>query len=503
MPTRRRLLQLGSAGALSAAACNAPQKPAGTAAPATGSAATGPITSLPLPPIQSRFKLSIGVGVLDLGGDTAVSTRLYNGQFPGPLLRMREGAPVSVEIENTTAEQEQLHWHGQFLPISADGSSEEGTPFIPPHGRRQIVIHPKPTGFRWYHTHASAGADLSLGLYTGLAGPVLIEPRSDPGAFDQEVFLTLKEFGPYFNRIEMPATFLAPQIRSRALFDLDQVAIKASLARGRQPGWQLGYNYFTINGRMLGHGEPIRVRQGERLKLQVLNASASEIRSLALPGHAFEVVSLDGNPVPRPAKVPVLWLAPGERIGAIVTMTNPGVWVLGDLDNGARQGGMGIVVEYAGAGGSPQWRRSEAYLWDYRQFAQASARAAEPDETIELTIATEYGANDGFDVFTINGQPFSMQRMQPMFHTRLGRRYRLNLKNATDDVHPLHLHRHTFELTSIGGQPTAGLKKDVVMIGQYQEMTIDFTADQPGLSLFHCHMQPHMDAGFMALFDCP
>ncbi len=59
---------------------------------------------------------------------------------------------------------------------------------------------------------------------------------------------------------------------------------------------------------MLGHGEPIRVKQGERVLFHVLNGSATEIRSLALPGHAFRVVALDGNAVPTAAEVPVLWL---------------------------------------------------------------------------------------------------------------------------------------------------------------------------------------------------
>jgi FtsP/CotA-like multicopper oxidase with cupredoxin domain len=92
--------------------------------------------------------------------------------------------------------------------------------------------------------------------------------------------------------------------------------------------------------------------------------------------------------------------------------------------------------------------------------------------------------------------------MQPLFRLQRGRRYRLKLRNATDDTHPLHLHRHGFELTSIAGSPMSGVIKDVVLIGGFQEMTVDFTADQPGLSLFHCHMQHHMDFGFMALFDC-
>ena len=75
------------------------------------------------------------------------------------------------------------------------------------------------------------------------------------------------------------------------------------------------------------------------------------------------------------------------------------------------------------------------------------------------------------------------------------------MRNASDDIHPIHLHRHTFELTKVAGQPTSGVRKDVVMVGGYQELEIDVVADNPGLTLFHCHQQLHMDFGFMALFD--
>ena len=97
---------------------------------------------------------------------------------------------------------------------------------------------------------------------------------------------------------------------------------------------------------MLGHGEPIRVQTGQRVLLHVLNGSAGENRSLALPGHTFSVIALDGNPVPNPAPVPVLWLGAAERISAIVQMTNPGVWVLGDLsddDRAERHGHCGRI----------------------------------------------------------------------------------------------------------------------------------------------------------------
>ena len=84
---------------------------------------------------------------------------------------------------------------------------------------------------------------------------------------------------------------------------------------------------------------------------------------------------------------------------------------------------------------------------------------------------------------------------------RQGARYRVRMRNATDDIHPVHLHRNTFELTSVAGAPTAGIMKDVVMVGGYQEVAFDFVADNPGLTLFHCHQQLHMDFGFMTLFE--
>jgi FtsP/CotA-like multicopper oxidase with cupredoxin domain len=191
-----------------------------------------------------------------------------------------------------------------------------------------------------------------------------------------------------------------------------------------------------------------------------------------------------------------------ERVSAIVEMKTPGIWVMGDLMDEDREKGMGIVVEYAGATGTPRWAAPAPFRWNYTSFAAKESRVARPDEVIEMTFASSSGAAGGFDEFTINGVAFSMDNMDPLFHLRHGKRYRLRMRNATDDVHPMHLHRHTFELTRIAGIPTAGVRKDVVMLGSYQEMEVDFTADQLGMSLFHCHMQQHMDFGLMCLFDC-
>ncbi len=447
------------------------------------------------------YTLRIGASPIEIAPKRIVSATCYNGKFPGPLLRFKEGQLVTVEVHNDTDTPEQLHWHGQFVSTDVDGAAEEGTPFIPAHGMRRIAFTPRPAGFRFYHTHNRAGADLHAGQYSGQVGPVYIEPKREPGSYDREVFLVLKEFEPMLSQGgDMDMDFLAPATRVKELEATGESAMKASLAKGMPHGYEVGYRYFTINGRMLGHGDPVRVKQGERVLFHVLNGSATEIRSLALPGHSFKVVALDGNEVPTPTEVPVLWLGTAERISAIVEMNHPGVWTLGDLADDDRGHGMGIVVEYAGQKGTPVWTPPKPFHWNYARFAKTTGVAPEPDEVIEMTFAKRNAADGGFNSWSINDKVFSNDAMTAPYHLRQGRRYRLRMRNASDDIHPVHLHRHSFELTKLGGKPLSGIMKDVVMVGGYQEMEIDFVADNPGLTLFHCHQQLHMDFGFMTLF---
>ena len=448
---------------------------------------------------KADYTLRIANGLVELAPDHIVSTTLYNGKFPGPLLRFTEGKPVVVDVFNDTDTPELVHWHGQTVPSDVDGAAEEGTPFVPAHGMRRIAFTPGPAGLRFYHTHVRAGGDLARGTYTGQAGAVYIEPKHEPGAYDREVLLVLKEFAPTFSQGgDMAMDMLA----GAPIHDLKRHGAAADAAAAvKTKGYEVGYDLFSINGKMLGHGEPVRVRQGERVLFHVLNASATEIRSLALPGHRFQVVALDGNPVPTPAEVPVLWLGNAERISAIVRMDHPGVWVMGDLADDDRRRGMGIVVEYAGAKGRPAWVKPRPFKWDYRRFARRGGAAAAPDETIDILLVKNNAALGGFNKWTLNGEAFSMERMAPVYRVRQGRRYRLRLSNAADDVHPLHLHRHSFELTRVAGTATAGVMKDVVMLGGFQAMELDFVADNPGPTLFHCHQQLHMDFGLMALFE--
>ena len=433
-------------------------------------AASGPST-------KADYNLRIEAGTFEIGPGISIKTTSYNGQVPGPLLRLREGVPVSIDVTNTTANDDLVHWHGLAIDSLNDGAMEEGSPMIPAGATHRYSFTPRPSGTRWYHTHASANDNLSLGTYSGQFGFLLIEGRQQSAPYDQEINLAIHHWEPSF----------VPMVET-----MREQSSNMPLTTGSD----VGYKYATINSHMLGAGEPIRVKQGQRVLMRLLNASATENVLLALPGHTFKVIAMDGNPVPNPKSTEVISLAVAERIDAIVEMNSPGVWILGSTLEKSRQMGLGIVVEYAGKKGTPVWKNPAPAEWDYTRFTNATA-APKPDDTFDLTfrdIGPLHGSQ--FDTWTINNK--SWPNIDPLI-VQKGKRYRLVFHNGSGDQHPIHLHRHTFEVTRIGDKQISGLKKDVINIMPLNTVEVDFIADNPGDTLWHCHQQLHMDYGFMQL----
>jgi len=433
------------------------------------------------------FTLQIAPMMVELAPQVIVSTIGYNNKVPGPLLRVREGQHVTIDVVNDTDVPEYVHWHGLFVPSEMDGAEEEGSPPVPPHGRRRYQFVARPAGSRWYHSHTAAMMDLHRGGYTGQFGFFMIDSANDPGRYDQEVFLALREWEYFLSTMDQDEMAAGPE---------DLMPEKPATPDLRPNGLEVNAPLYSINDKMLGAGEPLRVKPGQRVLMHLLNASAAQIHRVALSGHKFQVIALDGNPVPAPQAVEVIEIAPGERVDAIVEMNNPGVWILGELRNVARQSGMGIVVEYANQQQRAQWSPPLQTRWDYTIFG-ATTPHPPPDQTIDMVFEKVPGGPHGINHWLINGKEYPHEQQ---FVFRQGGRYRLVFRNRSDDSHPLHFHRHMFELVELNGKPTAGIKKDTVIVPAFGRATVDLVADQPGLTLFHCHMQQHMDFGFMALF---
>lgn len=392
---------------------------------------------------------------LELAPRRTVRTLAYNGQVPGPLLRAKRGQRLKIDILNDAPEEDIVHWHGFHIAPEVDGAYEEGTPGVPAKSRRRYVFDAAPAGTRWYHSHTIPMRNLRKATYSGQFGMFVVEDAGDAGAYDLEIPILLHEW----------------EARFSSAGDVE-------------------FRSFSINGKMLGAGEPLRVREGQRVLFRILNASATLLHRLALPRHLFHVIALDGNPVPTPKGVSVIELAPGERVDAIVTMNRPGVWVLGELLDVQRTGGLGIVVEYAGAQGPPQWEPAGS-VWNYNLFA-AHDPLPEPDGRLTMVFRS---VGDGHH-WTINGK--SHPKTDPILVSP-NKRYRWTLDNQSGEAHPVHLHRHTFEIVKYDGQPMSGVMKDVVVVPPWKQVEIDVVADHPGVSLFHCHQQFHMDMGFMTI----
>jgi FtsP/CotA-like multicopper oxidase with cupredoxin domain len=478
LKTRRGFLSgLALGAALAAEGCQRAgrmDEPAGPAAAAGG----GP----------ADVTLRIGPVLVDIAKDHTIATVGYNGAVPGPPIRLREGVPVTVDLINETDTPELVHWHGLVIPANIDGAEEEKSMVAPAHGSLRYRMTPAPAGARWVHSHVMSMSDVNRGTYSGQFGFVYIEPKNNPGQYDAEFFLATHEWEPFFTTAEMEEE---P--------DAEQRARMAAQKKDDKPnGWEIGYQRFTINGKCLGFGEPLRVKTGQRVLFHFLNASATENIQLALPGHVFQVVGLDGNPVPRPQPVEVLELGTAERIDAVVEMNNPGVWILGTPMDDDRRNGMGIVVEYANRTGAPRWVKPPKKPWDYTLFGD-SRQTPSPDEVIPMAIGKINGGTGGFNHWTINGKQYEEQPGPRVLHR--GKRYRLAFDNQTDDAHPVHLHRNSFELTNVHGKPAAGVMKDVVLLKGFKKIDVDFTPAMEGLTLFHCHQQLHMDYGFKMLFQ--
>jgi FtsP/CotA-like multicopper oxidase with cupredoxin domain len=447
------------------------------------------MATAPPPATPADVTLKISPVTVELAPDRILSTIGYNGTSPGPILRMKEGKLTTVDVVNDTDIPELVHWHGFLIPPEVDGVEEEGTPFVGARSRRRFQFTASPAGSRWYHSHAMAESDLHQGAYTGQFGFAIVDPASNPAPYDQEIFLALRDWEPFF-------TTAMEDTDEQGQVDPMPEKPPVSAMNTNPNGLEVNSNTYSINDKSLGAGEPIRVKEGQHVLFRILNASAIENRRLAFPGHKFKVIALDGNPVPNPQLVETLFLGAAERIDAIVEMNNPGMWVLGETADQIRGAGCGVIVEYANQHKQPSWHPPSTLRWDYRIFGNETP-VKDPDHTIDMVFEKIPGGSGKFNLFLVNGKPYPHGNE---FVLTQGQRYRLVFRNRTDDAHPLHLHRHQLELTEINGTKTSGIIKDTVVVPMYGRTAVDFTADQPGLTLFHCHIQNHMDFGFKALF---
>jgi FtsP/CotA-like multicopper oxidase with cupredoxin domain len=258
------------------------------------------------------------------------------------------------------------------------------------------------------------------------------------------------------------------------------------------------FDAFAVNGKTYPHAPPLIVRQGERVRLRLVNAGATQTQVFALAGHALTLTHADGNPLVRPVPAEAVLLGVGERADVEFVADHPGRWRLRSVLPDQFGQGLGIDVVYEGHEGDPvQDLPPDARLRPVSFAAMAGApHAGGAARTYELTLSgASMGMRGDADTWTINGR--SYPDAQPIA-VRPGERVRLRLSNMSMLDHPMHLHGHSFQIVAIGGQPVDGPIKDTLTIRHMEQYEVEFVAADPGTWLFHCHNLVHMAGGLMA-----
>lgn len=418
-----------------------------------------------------------------------VRTKSYDGIVPARLLRMREGGRVAVEVRNRTAVPQSISWHGMVVPDWVDGLA---TPDVPPGGSRTYTFTATPAGTRLYHSVHGGG------MFSGMFGPLIVEPKNERGAYDRDVVLVLHEFE---HTIPAQGTMFdqrppgSPMLCAPAMDMIGGGMMGAPGSMQNMLMHDARYAAYAVNGKALGAGDPIRVKRGERVRLRLINASATLTHRLALPRHRFFVTHLDGNPVPRPHLLDAVELGCGERVDAVVTMDAPGVWILGSTVAEARRLGLGIVIAYDGEHGKPNWHDNAQDAFRYQDFG-ASANATHVDAIYDLVLNKSRLAPDAW---SINDRTYPDT---PRIEVHKGGSYLIRFFNKSMMAHPMHMLGNGFDLARVDGVPTSGIHKDTVVVRPMMGSTeLLFRADNPdgGRFLLMCHNWQHMKGGMASV----
>jgi FtsP/CotA-like multicopper oxidase with cupredoxin domain len=454
------------------------------------------------------FTLTAGVGEWDAGSGKAVRAWTYNGQLPGPELRVTEGDIVRVTLRNSLPEPTTIHWHGIPLPFAMDGVPDLTQPAVAPGSSFVYEFTATVPGTYWYHSH------FAYQFERGLFGALVIDPARESLAFDREYTLVLDD---WLHDPDRPVPSAMPYNMSvggvimgpmEAMQHEDNAGVPASDASdgGPVPNAAPGhaahgapmrepvFDAYTVNGRVARTQPALSVRRGERVRLRFINASTATVFPIYLAGHRLTVTHSDGQPV-TPFETDVVAVGMGERVDVIVSANNPGAWRLASSDPKQRAKGLELALRYEGM-------RPDSTVSDVAppkvsnlpytgMEGRADRPSRPPDREYSLALRME-----GPSRWTVNGKVYP--DFDPL-EVRRGERLRITVTNNSMFAHPVHLHGHFFDVVRPYGVSTdvrRPLRKDTLTLYHMDRHVIEFTADNPGPRWFlHCHNQYHHVGG--------
>ncbi|MFC1862615.1 multicopper oxidase family protein [Thermodesulfobacteriota bacterium] len=421
----------------------------------------------------SRTKINLGTGP-DFWAWT------FNGQVPGPEIRVKEGEIIRVILKNYLPEETSIHWHGIPLPNPMDGVPGVTQKGVGPGESFVYEFEARPSGTYMYHSHA--GYQLDQGLY----GPLIIEPARETDSYDREYSLMLEDWV-----MKDGGGTADTQRRSSGM---GMMGRRRSFGSRGGPLLEPVYDNYGVNGKVYSALNPLKVKKGDKVKLRLANPSSSTTYDLSLAGHVMTITHADGNPV-KPIKTEILRIGMGERYDVEFVADNPGYWLLAAADNGFGESRLRIPIRYDGIQSQkptgPVFQRRMRFVsyWDMKSLDYSIMNAPGP---IDRSIPQSLSGGMHSPFWTINGQVYPDTRN---LNVKEGERIRIGYSNHSMMPHPMHLHGHFFRIVNRSIPPDSWIQKDTVIVNPMESMEIEFNADNPGKWIHHCHNLYHMMAG--------
>ncbi len=413
-------------------------------------------------------------------------------------LTFTEGDDFRVRLLNESGAPTIVHWHGLTPPWAADGVGGRPLPLIAAGETRDYNFPVGAPGTHWMHAHTLQEQAL-------LAAPLIVRQRRP--ADEQEVVVLLHDFS------FTPAEELLAKLKQGGGHTMGPAPAALSGHTGHaatghgapQNGGHgssstsseamdvndIEYDAYLANDRTLDDPEIVRVDNGARVRIRIINGATATGFTLDTGRVEARLVAVDGQPV-APHSGHRFPLTMGQRIDLLLEMPKDGqsVAILALRENAPER--TGIVLAAAGSRIEKIATTGERMGPVLDLSLERQIRAATPPSVraIDRTITTELQG-------TMQGYVWSQTGFEAPVRVRKGERVAVSMRNTSMMAHPMHLHGHRFQVTAIDGVQVAGALRDTVLVPPGSTVVVAFDADNAGTFAFHCHHLYHMAAGMM------
>ncbi|WP_209860526.1 multicopper oxidase family protein [Paenibacillus shirakamiensis] len=464
------------------------------------------------------FDIQTQVKNINLGHGKQVEAWTFSGTSPGPEIRVKQGDRVVVHLKNDLPVALTIHWHGLDVPAAMDGVAGITQNAVKPGETYTYTFNADQVGTYWYHSHQMSAEQTERGLF----GAIVIEPNTPIVQYEKDYTVAIHEWKSgvessfddrdhnrndeeqsdinnekYDNEDDREIDWNTPQSNMLvgALMKPTDDQLE-ELSDGDE------YDVFTLN--QTSEGLHLDAKPGERVRLRLINTS-NNTHIMTLLGVPFQIIALDGRDIKGGSQLnqAILPIGAAQRYDLVFEMPKVGSVKLVNANPSTRMNSM--LSATVGDGVSPKVPVNlKSYPWfDFTKYGQKGVGKFTIDskftQSLDMDLAEgKYGQQEW--VYTINGKSGADI---PPIQVKTGDTVKIRFRNKGVEIHPMHLHGHTFQVISKNGKAMEGspIYTDTVNIFPGEEYEIALEANNSGLWMVHCHDLVHAEMGMHTMMN--